>query len=562
MNFSEIEDMKSKNKCTFHNSGNTYIKFKINRSLKTGKNKNNENVYILKVLLDNSVLKEFKTEIENLKKYEKKFVSDYSHGMVNIQDIILDYDFSLIYKYWYIRKIKTADIIEELTGGKLISEGGSGSAFIIRNKKTKKEEVLKVLTNYNLQKNILSSKEKRFINEINTLRRCKILGIEGVINIIHDFKELDIHKNEDYNFNISDIKEYQWYIMEKGNEYQPKDNKNSHGNIIKVINDFIYLTNTLIILHKNGICHRDIKFSNLVQVNGLLKLIDFGIAQDRQSEYKDITLYNDATNLGSKFTIAPEMRRDPVNADGKKADVYSLMKTFWGVVNKNHQCFEGKYNPIDKNNEGSRLRLNVNFKISEFNVHQLLKDSTEHDPELRPSLECVKKVFEEIVKHEMNPLIDEIKIDKIWKIAIKNLINIVYPNTYEYKMNLIDVSKEYEGLEIPAYCKWNNTNYIGVVLYEIIRNVINTNCYISYLSKNNEKFYSQLCYGVLSDNSGSHMKYIIPFKHILLREDEYFIDSILYENNELSHKFLITIKNDNEEYSEVIIESHPTIIEI
>lgn len=34
-------------------------------------------------------------------------------------------------------------------------------------------------------------------------------------------------------------------------------------------------------------------------------------------------------SVGAKTTIAPEMKRNAKDSDGKKADVYSLAKTLW-----------------------------------------------------------------------------------------------------------------------------------------------------------------------------------------------------------------------------------------
>ena len=48
-------------------------------------------------------------------------------------------------------------------------------------------------------------------------------------------------------------------------------------------------------------------------------------------------------DLGPKWTIAPEMKRNPHTADGKLADVYSMAKTMWILLTKEEKGFEGQY---------------------------------------------------------------------------------------------------------------------------------------------------------------------------------------------------------------------------
>lgn len=84
--------------------------------------------------------------------------------------------------------------------------------------------------------------------------------------------------------------------------------------------------------------------------------------------------------------MAPEMRRNPKTADGKKADVYSLAKTLWIVITGNILGFDGEYT-LD---EPIVLGVNKNnFKhepCSIVNIHELLLDATKNIPDLRPDM--------------------------------------------------------------------------------------------------------------------------------------------------------------------------------
>ena len=66
---------------------------------------------------------------------------------------------------------------------------------------------------------------------------------------------------------------------------------------------------------------------------------DFGLTDFPQKTTKtDIK-----EHVGPWQTIAPEMERDVENADFKAADIYSFAKTFWMIITKNKDCFEGQY---------------------------------------------------------------------------------------------------------------------------------------------------------------------------------------------------------------------------
>lgn len=53
--------------------------------------------------------------------------------------------------------------------------------------------------------------------------------------------------------------------------------------------------------------------------------------------------------MGAVFTISPEMKRNPKEADGKKADVFSLAKTLWMFLTKDEKGFDGVYDYLDTN---------------------------------------------------------------------------------------------------------------------------------------------------------------------------------------------------------------------
>lgn len=254
---------------------------------------------------------------------------------------------------WRIR----FDEIEEL------GEGGNAHVYHVKHKPDGYEYALKYLYNRN------EEKKSRFIDEIHIiLQNCKL--IDGIIPI----KE---YSEEGF-----------WYTMpiaESVLEYI----KTSEQTIEGIIKGVIQLSETLSKLHFKGISHRDIKPSNIYYYGGRYCLGDFGLV-----EFPDNP--NDFTKsdkgLGAIFTIAPEMKRDPKNADGKKADVFSLAKTTWMLLTGDDRGFDGVYDFLDKSHS---LRFMERFKdIHLVELEELLTAATNNDPNLRPNIDLFKQRLE------------------------------------------------------------------------------------------------------------------------------------------------------------------------
>lgn len=93
--------------------------------------------------------------------------------------------------------------------------------------------------------------------------------------------------------------------------------------------------------------------------------------------------------LGAIFTIAPEMKRDPKRADASKADVFSLAKTLWMFLSGDEKGFDGVYNYLDKSHS---LRYVSRFRNEHLvELDELLKDSTDNNPDLRPDIHQFKE---------------------------------------------------------------------------------------------------------------------------------------------------------------------------
>ena len=246
------------------------------------------------------------------------------------------------------------EIIDEL------GEGGNAKVYRVKCKEDNEEYALKDL--------VVGGKEKhsRFVNEINTIKDNYQI-IEGIIPI--------------YRFSVEEY----WYTMPiaiSAVDYI-LENKLDIEEIVKGI---ISLSETLEKLHEKDICHRDIKPSNIYYYNNRFAFGDFGLV-DFPNNTDDFTKSD--KGLGAIFTIAPEMKRNPKKADSKKADAFSLAKTMWMFLTNNEKGFDGVYNYLDPSHSLRYLEQYKNTHLVE--IDELLKDSTDNNPDVRPTIEEFKE---------------------------------------------------------------------------------------------------------------------------------------------------------------------------
>lgn len=162
--------------------------------------------------------------------------------------------------------------------------------------------------------------------------------------------------------------------------------ENTNSKIEDIIKGCIQLCETLEFLHSKGVYHRDIKPENIYFLNGRYTFGDFGLVDypDKSTNFTEKSY-----QIGAKFTRAPEMERQPDNADGKKADVYSLAKTLWMLLTKDVFGFEGRYDFLDEKHSLTNFKLLREEYLVE--IHELLKDSTQNIPDDRPIITAFKE---------------------------------------------------------------------------------------------------------------------------------------------------------------------------
>ena len=151
------------------------------------------------------------------------------------------------------------------------------------------------------------------------------------------------------------------------------------------------LAETLAQLHSMAIHHRDIKPSNLLALGGRLCFSDFGLV--KYPTRKDIT--PEWKDVGPKFTMAPEMRRQASKAEGAPADVYSFAKTLWIGLTGQRLAFDGQY--LAETSLGLRRYHPGVFSTP---LDELLTECTDTDPKMRPAMRAVAQRLAEWIELE------------------------------------------------------------------------------------------------------------------------------------------------------------------
>lgn len=202
-----------------------------------------------------------------------------------------------------------------------------------------------------------------------------------------------------------------------------------------IVTEFVRLGQTLEKLHALKIAHRDIKPENLLGLNGRLCFSDFGLVK-----YPDLApITPERRDVGAKFTMAPEMRREAAGADGLPADVFSFAKTLWILLAGQSLGFDGPYIA------GSSVGLK-NFLGKEYTtvLDKLLTDCTQHDPLARPAITEVVKRLNEWLK-----VVDDFQLQ----------------NAYEWR----EFAEKFFPLQPPEEATWTDQDAIITVLSEIAK---------------------------------------------------------------------------------------------
>jgi len=199
----------------------------------------------------------------------------------------------------------------------------------------------------------------------------------------------------------------------------------------------IKLCNDIILLHASGYCHRDIKPNNLLFLDNVLYLADFGLVTDPQ---ETIGITPHGTRMGNYQTIAPEMRKtgkDLETEDYKKSDIYSLGVTIWMILTQDEHGFDGEYSASQREKLEQIL---FKEKIILTDIHTIIERCTKTNPSERITLEEIIYILSQVEESLKNY---SKYIDGKWNDVCNKL------NPYQAsKVELTDIQAIYNFLNI------------------------------------------------------------------------------------------------------------------
>jgi eukaryotic-like serine/threonine-protein kinase len=101
------------------------------------------------------------------------------------------------------------------------------------------------------------------------------------------------------------------------------------GERVQRLNIFRFILEAITYAHQQNVIHRDLKPGNVLFVQGLVMVSDFGLGKQLDSESTELTLSAEA--MGTLRYMAPEQLADAKRVKAP-ADVYSLGKILWELL--------------------------------------------------------------------------------------------------------------------------------------------------------------------------------------------------------------------------------------
>lgn len=217
--------------------------------------------------------------------------------------------------------------------------------------------------------------QKRFLNEINALQRCKDLNTDNVIRI-YDNGECQI-QNDFYLFYSMELAKYDLksFIEDKHNELG-FDNK---------VQLCLELLDGINQLDNSVFYHRDIKPDNIFFVGNTWKIGDLGLVDGQDLEYK---FYEAGKFIGPRGWASPEVMNKYLSENkgfkfsydckiDHQSDIFQLGKVFWYIFQFNAPI--GNVNFFDFKRENEKVYWIIKKMLHHYKKRRF-NDTTEIIP--------------------------------------------------------------------------------------------------------------------------------------------------------------------------------------
>lgn len=317
--------------------------------------------------------------------------------------------------------------------------GGGGFAEIYLQKSTQK--ILKKLKeDFMLDKGIKSRFKREFVitESLNDLN--------GIIKVF-DFNEQDYsYTMEKAEVNLED------YII--NNELDENQKLTCIFQILDIMKE----------VHKRKIIHRDISPNNILVLNGILKMSDFGLG-------KDLTMFTshqtiNTNSVGQYLYCAPEQFMLLKDGDSR-SDVYSLGRVINFIMNKDPR----KNNHILRNITEKATTENPAFRyLDASELYNAVKKGNEfHNDKNR-----IQNIKENIQRKQFNDNVEEY----IYEQTSENILNdIAYlPNFKSAVLKFISIDSKHANFLMETitdkyqgyYRRFEDYDNLANIVYEII----------------------------------------------------------------------------------------------
>jgi serine/threonine protein kinase len=193
-----------------------------------------------------------------------------------------------------------------------LGQGGMATVYLAHDLKFDTNVALKVLNKeFVYNENI----RKRFLAEAKNMYRMSHANVVKVTDLI------------DENDNVSFVMEY--IDGETLKDYIERKGRLSDDEIRTIL---LQMLQALIYVHNHNLIHRDIKPSNfMIDKLGRVKLMDFGIAKNTDSNSAEYTQTGTGLQMGTPMYMSPEQIRSTKEVN-HLTDIYSVGVVLWHLV--------------------------------------------------------------------------------------------------------------------------------------------------------------------------------------------------------------------------------------